>query len=130
MDTDVFIRQAHSLMESACLEMNLINENSSQERQVLILFEAGYQSRKGNFACRADCQAVLYAASGGKAKQISARFVAALHQKPSGKQLGQCPGIGRWAELSQGVCSAMGGCKHLQLSRCVGGLLVLLLVLV
>lgn len=102
MDTDVFIRQAHSLMESACLEMNLINENSLQERQVLILFEAGYQSRKGNFACRADHQAVLYAAFCGKAKQISAKFVAALHQKPSGKQLGQCPGIGRWAELSQG----------------------------
>lgn len=58
----VFVYWAHSLMGFGCLEMYLINENSSQERQILILFEAGYQSRKANFTCRASCPAVFYSA--------------------------------------------------------------------
>ena len=83
-------------MGFACLEMNFINVNSSQERQVLILFEAGYQCRKDNFACRANnYQAALYSALAWQTKQVCDKFVAALHQKPSGKQLGQCQGMGQ-----------------------------------
>lgn len=104
----MFIRQAHSPMESACLEMNLINENSSQERQVLILFEAGYQSRKGNFACRADRQAVLYAALGWQSKTDQCQVCGCLASKAIREAAGAVPrhrAVGR-AEQRGLVCQA------------------------
>lgn len=89
-------------MGFACLEMNLINENSSQERQVLILFEAGYQSRKGNFTCRASCQAVLYSALGWQNETGLCQVCGCLASKAIRKAAGAAPRHGAVGKAEQG----------------------------
>lgn len=77
-------------MGFACLEMIFRSDNSSQKRKNLILLEEVYQSSKGNFTCKVNCQAMLYSALGWQnEKQVCVKFGVALHQKPSAKQLGQ-----------------------------------------
>lgn len=50
---------------------------------------------------------MLYSALGCQNEnQVCVKFGVALHQKPSGKGLGQCWGIAWWAELSTGLSSA------------------------
>lgn len=69
-----------------------LKENSSQKGKFLILLEVRYQSRKGDFTCRVSCQAMLCSALGWQ-NQKQVWFGAALYQKPSGRQLGQCWGM-------------------------------------